>query len=166
MNRMHRAWRALQDRPLLLAQLCGEPQPRVPLTRPQQAADLLLPRIETPLQEELFAIALDHGHVPVGIECLTRGGSTLTVVCPVTILRWALRQEGGVSAIIIAHTHPSCDPTPSSMDIAVTRRMEDAARAVNVPLLDHIVLSRCGRFESLSELGHIVQQRHQLNYTG
>ena len=47
-------------------------------------------------------------------------------------------------ALIMAHIHPSGDPTPSKADIAMTREVTQAANAVGIALHDHIVISRTG----------------------
>ncbi|HSW71792.1 MAG TPA: DNA repair protein RadC [Chlamydiales bacterium] len=56
------------------------------------------------------------------------------------------------SSIIIAHNHPSGDPTPSKADIENTRRLELAANVMGIPLIDHIIIARNG-YVSLREKG-------------
>ena len=56
------------------------------------------------------------------------------------------------AAIIIAHNHPSGDPSPSREDINVTQRLAKAGKVMDIPLLDHIVLGD-NRFVSLKEKG-------------
>lgn len=60
----------------------------------------------------------------------------------------------GAAAIIVAHNHPSGDPTPSEEDIAVTRRLVEASRIMGITLIDHIVIGR-GTFTSLRAEGVI-----------
>lgn len=55
-------------------------------------------------------------------------------------------------AIIIAHNHPSCDPTPSPDDVAVTRSIVAAGKLLDIDCLDHLVIGQ-GRWVSLKELG-------------
>ena len=47
-------------------------------------------------------------------------------------------------AIWKVHNHPSGDPTPSRKDVEVTERLEEAARTLSIPLLDHIIVARDG----------------------
>ena len=54
--------------------------------------------------------------------------------------------------IIIAHNHPSGDPTPSEADIAATAELKDLAKRLNVNFIDHIILGADGAFLSLAEL--------------
>jgi DNA repair protein RadC len=65
-----------------------------------------------------------------------------TPVYPREILKRAL--ELGASAIILAHNHPSGDPTPSRADIDMTREIGKAAIALKIALHDHIVVARGG----------------------
>jgi DNA repair protein RadC len=50
--------------------------------------------------------------------------------------------EVGASALILAHNHPSGDPTPSKADIDMTRTLCDAARPLNIRIHDHLIISR------------------------
>jgi DNA repair protein RadC len=58
----------------------------------------------------------------------------------------------GAAAVILAHNHPSGDPTPSPEDLAVTRHLQEAGRLLGVEVLDHLVVS-AERFRSLREGG-------------
>jgi DNA repair protein RadC len=58
----------------------------------------------------------------------------------------------GAAAVILAHNHPSGDPTPSPEDLAVTRHLLDAGRLLGVEVLDHLVVS-AERFRSLRDAG-------------
>ena len=56
------------------------------------------------------------------------------------------------AAIVAVHNHPSGDPTPSSDDLDVTRRLAAAGDVLGIPLLDHIITGD-GRYYSLKEAG-------------
>lgn len=56
-------------------------------------------------------------------------------------------------AIIVAHNHPSGDPTPSPDDRAVTRNLLEAGRVLDIPLLDHVIVTPDGAYFSFSEGG-------------
>jgi DNA repair protein RadC len=58
----------------------------------------------------------------------------------------------GAAAVILAHNHPSGDPTPSPDDRTVTRQIAEAGRALGIPVLDHVIVGD-GRFASLAEEG-------------
>ncbi|MEQ1570997.1 MAG: DNA repair protein RadC [Myxococcota bacterium] len=92
--------------------------------------------------EELHALFLDRRHRPVAHRRLTRGNDALTVVDPRQVFRIAVGV--GASAVILAHNHPSGDPTPSSQDRDVTDQVARAGRVLGIPLLDHLVVGGAG----------------------
>ena len=81
-----------------------------------------------------------------------RGTVDHTPVYPREIVKRAL--EHGASAIILVHNHPSGDPTPSKADIAMTREVLAAAKALGIAIHDHLVIGRSGHasFKSLGLL--------------
>lgn len=70
----------------------------------------------------------------------TSGTASSSLVHPREVFREAIRH--GASAVICLHNHPSGDPAPSAADIQVTRQLRDAARAVDIDLLDHVIIGR------------------------
>lgn len=88
--------------------------------------------------ESLVVIALDAKHRPVSWHLASRGGATSSVVDVAAILRFAVL--AGAPTFVLAHNHPSGDPTPSADDRAVTQRMITAFKAVGLRLLDHVIL--------------------------
>jgi DNA repair protein RadC len=120
-------------------------------------------RLESPLdgfalfaplaQEERERIAvayLDVGHAVLAIDT---GPAALrwTAALPMSaLLRDAIRH--GASALLVVHNHPAGDPTPSMADIRATRHLAEAARAIGVRLLDHLVIAR-GGCQSLRLMG-------------
>jgi len=70
----------------------------------------------------------------------TSGTANSSLVHPREVFREAIRH--GASAVICLHNHPSGDPAPSAADIQVTRQLREAARAVDIDLLDHVIVGR------------------------
>jgi DNA repair protein RadC len=66
------------------------------------------------------------------------------------VFRAAIRRNA--CSIIVAHNHPSGDPTPSPEDVRVTEMLVDAGKLLDIAVLDHIVIGR-NRFVSLKERG-------------
>jgi DNA repair protein RadC len=85
----------------------------------------------------------------LGDRELYRGTLDRALVEPREVLKECLLR--GASGVILFHTHPSGDPTPSEEDTAVTLRMAEAAKAVGVRLIDHLVLARTGRWVSIRD---------------
>ncbi|WP_414663192.1 RadC family protein [Horticoccus sp. 23ND18S-11] len=73
---------------------------------------------------------------------VTSGTATAALAHPREVFRAAVRESA--ASIVCAHNHPSGDPAPSAPDIQVTRLLREAARAVDIELLDHVVIGRAG----------------------
>jgi len=71
-------------------------------------------------------------------------------VAPREVFRAAIALNA--AAIILAHNHPSGDPTPSPDDRAITAQLVAAGKLLDIPVADHIVIGR-GRYISFSEAG-------------
>lgn len=100
------------------------------------------PRLGALTHEELWMLALDgRGHLR-SARCVARGGLHGAAVRTADPIRAALRADA--SAFVLVHNHPSGDPTPSREDIALTAQVAVAAQIAGVPLLDHVVVARCG----------------------
>ncbi|GMV36561.1 MAG: UPF0758 protein [Fimbriimonadales bacterium] len=103
-------------------------------------------------REHFCAILLDSkGHI-LKSRTVSIGALDTTVVQPREVFREAVRE--GAASVIVAHNHPSGDPEPSEEDLAVTRRLAEAARILGVDLLDHVILGE-NRHVSLHERGVI-----------
>ena len=126
--------------------------PDDPVCSPAQAWRVLGPGLQGLLDEELHALYLDRRRRPVARRRLTRGSDAFTVVDPRQVFRIAVGV--GASGVILAHNHPSGDPTPSAQDRDVTARVARAGRVLGVPLLDHIVVG-ASAWRSLAEEGSL-----------
>jgi DNA repair protein RadC len=103
-------------------------------------------------KEEFRVLFLDRKNHLMADEVQNRGTVDHTPVYPREIIKRAL--ELGASSLILVHNHPSGDPTPSKADIAMTREIAGAAKALGIALHDHLVVGRGGNasFKSLGLL--------------
>lgn len=101
--------------------------------------------------EQLRLLFLDHKNKIIADEIQQQGTVNRTPVFPREVVKRAL--EVGASSLIMAHNHPSGDPTPSQADIDITRKVIQAAQALDIQVLDHLIV---GRF------GHISLREKQL----
>jgi DNA repair protein RadC len=92
--------------------------------------------------EEFRILFLDRKNILIADEVQNRGTVDHTPVYPREIIKRAL--ELSASAIILVHNHPSGDPTPSKADIAMTREVANAAKALGIAVHDHLVIGRGG----------------------
>jgi DNA repair protein RadC len=110
------------------------------------AAKLLTPRLVDLEQEHVVVLLLNRQHRPIRIETIHRGGASQATFCPSAILRPAVAALA--ASIVVAHNHPSGDPTPSPEDYGATRALVEAGRILDIHVLDHLVITR-GGFRSL-----------------
>lgn len=142
----------------LARRLTREIQSTAPLLdTPESVADLL--REENRLYEvERFQVLLVNTRRRlVRVERVSDGTLDSVMVHPREVFRCAI--SGGASAIILAHNHPSGDPTPSEADIRITRDLIRAGQLLKIDVLDHIILGRrtaerTKDYVSLRELGY------------
>ena len=109
------------------------------LDKPDKVADYLRSAFEeNPMQEAFYCVYLDRKNHPLGRHLITLGTATSPLVSPKEVFRGAILS--GATAIVVAHNHPSGDPSPSSADIQVTRALREAAKILEIELLDHVVV--------------------------
>jgi DNA repair protein RadC len=89
-------------------------------------------------KEVFLVVLLDAKNRPLRTERVSEGCLTWSVVHPREVFGPAVRE--GAGAILVAHNHPSGDPTPSAQDIEVTGRLLQAGELLGIPLLDHVVV--------------------------
>lgn len=92
--------------------------------------------------EQVRVAFLDAGRQLIRIEVMSTGSVRLAHIYPREIARRSL--ELNASAVILVHNHPSGEPEPSAEDIEMTERVRQALEAIDVCLLDHLVVARRG----------------------
>ena len=120
------------------------------INSPADAAALVSYEMSGLEQEHLRVFLLDTRNHVLDIVEVYKGSVNSSQVHVGELFKPAIRR--GASAIIIAHNHPSGDPTPSPDDVAVTRAILQAGKLLGIDVLDHIVIG-LGRWVSLKERG-------------
>jgi DNA repair protein RadC len=92
--------------------------------------------------EQFRVLFLDRQNRLIADEKMQEGTIDHTPVYPREIIKRAL--ELGSTAIILAHNHPSGDPTPSREDIEMTKKIAEAGKQLGVMLHDHLIISKSG----------------------
>lgn len=121
------------------------------LSTPHLVFRLIEPMMAGLYVEQLIVLPCN-ARIKLKGEVLTvsRGDIDGTDAAPRMVLRAVL--QAGASSFIIAHNHPTGDPQPSAGDLAVTRVIVAAGKAVGCPLNDHIVCGKNGTFTSLRNM--------------
>lgn len=109
---------------------------------------LMAPRLRGLERETFHVLLLDGRHRLTGVEQVSEGTLTTSLVHPREVFLPAIRHPA--AAIVVVHNHPSGDPEPSPQDYEVTRRLADSGRLIGIPLLDHVVMGE-GRHVSIRE---------------
>jgi DNA repair protein RadC len=125
-----------------------EPRPQV--KTPADAAQLCIAEMGLSDQEEVRTLLLDTRNRLLGLPIVYRGSLNGASIRIAEVFRDAIRCNA--ASIIVSHSHPSGDPSPSAEDVLVTREIVQAGRLLGVAVLDHIVVAQ-NRYVSLKERG-------------
>jgi len=133
-----------------LVSLQGQTDRPVGITSAADAAALLRPYLQLAEQEYFFVLLLNTRNIPIGEPLEISHGSVHTAIVRTgEVFRPAVRANA--ASIIVAHNHPSnTEPSPSPEDVAVTRVLVKTGELLDIPLLDHLILSN-GAFVSLKK---------------
>lgn len=99
--------------------------------------------------EEFYAIILSRANKIKSIELISKGGVSGTVADGKIIFKKAL--EKTASALILCHNHPSGNLKPSNSDIELTKKMVSFGANIDLPILDHLIITNEGYFSFADE---------------
>jgi DNA repair protein RadC len=143
----------------LARKMAGELQHESPvLDNPEAIVQLLREQNLVKNVETLQVLLLNTRHRLIRVvEEITDGTLDTLLVHPREVFRSAI--AANAAAVVLAHNHPSGDPTPSEADIKVTRDLIRAGQLLKIEVLDHIIIGRATTerqkdYASLRELGH------------
>tara|TARA_R110000737_G_scaffold348645_1_gene383005 strand:+ start:1440 stop:1916 length:477 start_codon:yes stop_codon:yes gene_type:complete len=124
----------------------------VSFTSPQLVVKYLTARLEHLEHEEFHALFLDSQHKLIKAEVLAKGTIDGAAVYPREVLKAALKCNA--AAVVFAHNHPSGMAEASQADKAITERLIEALKLVDIKTLDHIIIGH-DEFQSFAEKGWI-----------
>ena len=136
--------------------LLAEPPKR--LTDSRQVYHALRPHFADAACEEFVMICLDAKHAPIGWHIVSIGSLTLSIVHPREVFKVAVAMNS--AAIILAHNHPSGEPTPSQEDRVLTQRLVEGGELLGIRVLDHVVIGDEGCYVSFADQGWLNQGVH------
>ncbi|MDA7880770.1 DNA repair protein RadC [Akkermansiaceae bacterium] len=111
-----------------------------PLKNSQHIYDFLAPQLSHLPTEKLFVLSVDSRLNLIRMRELSSGSTNSTVACIRDVLRPVIIDQA--HAFIIAHNHPSGDTTPSTQDQIFTSNLAKAAKQMELPLIDHLIIGR------------------------
>ncbi|MDW3038316.1 MULTISPECIES: RadC family protein [Bacillus cereus group] len=119
---------------------------------PEDASLLFKQFLDGADREYFIVLCLDIKNQPTAINVCHIGSLNYSIVHPREVLKPAIISNA--ASVIVAHNHPSNDPTPSREDLEVTKRLIEAGKVVGIDVLDHLIICE-ESFISLKEKGHM-----------
>jgi DNA repair protein RadC len=99
---------------------------------------------EDPAREHFGIIYLNGANKVINSEILFTGSLTTSAVYPREVIKRAIEESAG--AILVGHNHPSGNRQPSSDDLAITKKIKDACKTVDIVLHDHLIVTSTGYY--------------------
>ena len=128
--------------PMMKIQLVKEgkiPSESRPLIKtPDNVAEIMFDLCELHAEEHFYCLLLNTKNRVNGIQNISTGSLSAAIIHPREVFKAALLANS--AAVILCHNHPSGDPTPSPEDITLTKKIVDAGKFLDIPILDHLVI--------------------------
>jgi len=118
----------------------------------REAASYLSSLLEIERNEVFYILALNSRNMLIAAEEIQRGSVNRTAVFPRQVVEACLKHRA--TAVILAHNHPGGDPTPSSADRHLTRKLKRILNDLDIPVHDHIIIAGPNHF-SFAENGEM-----------
>ena len=138
-SRRAHTWSFRVDMPLVRESMQDANGSPVRARSPEDIA-ALCEDIRLSAQEAFIVIDLNAKNNVIDKRLVTLGLLDASLVHPREVFRGAI--TSGAAAVVVAHNHPSGDPTPSAEDIRITRQLVEAGRVLDIRVLDHVVIGR------------------------
>ena len=122
--------------------LTRAPEERVQITGPEAAYALLRGKMGLLERESVQVILLNTKNRVLGMSTVSEGSLNSSIIRVAEVFRDAVREQA--AAIVLAHNHPSGDTTPSAEDVAITRKVVESGRLLDIDVLDHIIIGGPG----------------------
>ena len=152
----HESWPAEKRYQVKLLRLtvvrdASAPDPRI-LSTPAAVVDLMRDLMPDDDREHLWALYLNAQNHLLEVYPVSTGTLTASLVHPREVFKPAILRAA--ASVIVVHTHPSGDPTPSKEDLQLTRQLAKAAELLDLRLHDHVIIGNgTGRWVSLAQQG-------------
>ena len=119
---------------------------------PEDVAAYAMPHLRDERKEHFMALLLNMKNHVLSLQTISVGSLNASIVHPREVFQAAI--EHAAAGLVLIHNHPSGDPTPSPEDIAVTERLVQAGKIMDIPVLDHVIVGD-NKYISLKEKGMV-----------
>jgi DNA repair protein RadC len=121
------------------------------VSTPEDVVRLCATQLRGSDREHFWALALSTKNRLLRMVEVSVGSLNTSIVHPRELFKEAVRVSA--ASVVVVHNHPSGDPTPSSADLQLTRRLARAGEVLGIELLDHVVIGDGGAHESMRHMG-------------
>lgn len=125
------------------------PSKRYKIRGSAQVYKLMQPKLLDKKTEMFWAIYMNRAHAVIKVHQISQGGVSGTLVDPKLIFKHAL--DHLASAIVFVHNHPSGQLKPSDADVRLTKKLKDAGKLLEIPVIDHLIFTNSGYFSFADE---------------
>lgn len=109
------------------------------VTSPQDVADIFIPLLRDEIKEKFLLVCLNSANKIITYELISVGNLNSSIVHPREVFKAALDHNS--ASIILLHNHPSGNPEPSNEDIAITKKIVESGKILDIPVFDHIIIA-------------------------
>ncbi len=127
----------------------SEPDEKPKVITSADAAAIFKPLLSDLPHEEFWILLLNRNNIYIEKMMISSGGLAGTVIDVRIILRKAL--ENGACSIILCHNHPSGNLIPSEADKEITKKIKEAGKHMDIPVLDHLIIGNDSYFSFTDE---------------
>lgn len=131
---------------------CFNEKEKPKIHSPEDVYRVVYPKVREHKKESFIELCLNTKNQIIKEEVISIGSLDASIVHPREVFKTALAESA--ASIIVAHNHPSGDPTPSREDIEITRRLKEAGKIIGIEVLDHVIIGD-GKHFSMKEAGHL-----------
>ena len=109
------------------------------ITSPADVAEIFIPILRDEVKEQFLVVCLSSANKIIRFERISIGNLNSSVVHPREIFKAAI--ENNSASVILIHNHPSENPEPSNEDIAITKKLVEAGKIMDIPIFDHLIIA-------------------------
>jgi len=141
---------SVNEQEFILKELSNIVRDSIKIANPNDIYAKFLHKYSNKMQEHFIVLQLDGANQVRKCEIVTKGLLNSSQIHPRECFADAIKNRS--ASIIIAHNHPSGNPTPSPEDINITKKLKSAGEILGIPVLDHIIFTKTG-YTSFLEKG-------------
>lgn len=116
------------------------------ITSPEDVANIFIPILRDELKENFYVVCLSTSNTIIKYERISVGTLDASLVHAREVFKIAILNNS--KSIILVHNHPSGNAEPSEEDFAITKKLIEAGKIINIPVLDHLIIAG-GKFTSI-----------------